>query len=56
MGGKSELIEVLKFFVGGSKARRLQPVIDSIFPLSRAGDAQRKMEERKNFGKIVLSM
>jgi len=56
MGGKGELIDVLKFFEGGSKARQLQPVIDSIFPLNRAADAQRKMEERKNFGKIVLSM
>lgn len=56
MGGKAELIEVLKFFEGGKAKRRLHPVIDSVFPLARAADAQRRMEERKNFGKIVLEM
>lgn len=52
MGTKSELIEALKFFPSG----KLKPVIDSVFPLAQAGEAQRKMEERKNFGKIVLTM
>ena len=53
MGVKQELPEVLKFFEGGSE-RRLHPVIDSVFPLAKTADAQRRMEERKNFGKIVL--
>ena len=52
MGSKQELIEVLKFFPSG----KLKPVIDSVFPLAQVADAQRKMEERKNFGKIVLTM
>ncbi|HJW29995.1 MAG TPA: zinc-binding dehydrogenase [Saprospiraceae bacterium] len=52
MGGKPELAEVLKHFSSG----KLKAVVDSVFPLSQAADAQRKMEERKNFGKIVLSI
>ncbi|MBI3765676.1 MAG: zinc-binding dehydrogenase, partial [Ignavibacteriales bacterium] len=54
MGWKQELVEVLKFFEGGK--RKLQPVIDSVFPLAQAAEAQRRMEERKNFGKIVLNV
>lgn len=53
MGWKQELVEVLKYFEGG---RKLQPVLDSVFPLAQAADAQRRMEERKNFGKIVLTV
>ena len=57
MGGKHELIEVLKFFgTAASPDRTLRPVIDRVFPLSEAADAQRRMEERSNFGKIVLSI
>ena len=51
MGTKPELLEVMKFL--GTK---LHPVIDSVFPLSEAKEAQRRMEERKNFGKIVLKI
>jgi NADPH:quinone reductase-like Zn-dependent oxidoreductase len=54
MGAKDELLSVLKFFEG--PARTLQPVVDSIYPLEAAAGAQRKMEERRNFGKIVLQM
>ena len=52
MGGKPELAEVLRHFSSG----KLKAVVDSVFPLSQAADAQRKMEERKNFGKIVLNI
>lgn len=34
----------------------LHPVIDSVFPLAKIGEAQRRLEERRNFGKIVLSV
>lgn len=56
MGGKPELLDVLKFVEGGPAKRKLHPVVDSVFPLERAADAQTRMEERKNFGKIVLSI
>ncbi len=53
MGTRSELIEVFKFFSPNSP-KQLHPVIDSVFPLSEAKQAHLRMEERKNFGKIVL--
>ena len=50
MGGKGELLEVLKF-IG---KRKIRAVIDSVFPLSEAAAAQKKMEDRDLFGKILL--
>jgi NADPH:quinone reductase-like Zn-dependent oxidoreductase len=50
MGGKAELLEALKF-IG---RRKLGAVIDSSFPLQEAAAAQRKMESREFFGKILL--
>ncbi len=50
MGGKGELLEVLKF-IG---QRKVRAVIDSVFPLSEAAAAQKKMEDRDLFGKIIL--
>lgn len=34
----------------------LKPVVDSVFPLERAADAFRHMEQGKHFGKIVISV
>ena len=50
MGGKGELMEVLKL-IG---QRKLKPVIDSVFPLAEARNAQKKMHDRDFFGKILL--
>jgi len=50
MGTKGELRQVLKLF----GLKKLRPVIDSVHPLREAPKAQAMMEERKNFGKIVL--
>ena len=50
MGGKAELVEALKF-IG---QRKLNAVIDSEFPLKEAAAAQKKMESREFFGKILL--
>ena len=52
MGGRAELVNVLKFFEDG----RLRPVVDSIFPLEEAGKAQARMEQSSHFGKIVLKV
>jgi len=35
-------------------ARKLAPTIDRVFPLSRAVEAYRRMEEAEQYGKIVL--
>jgi NADPH:quinone reductase-like Zn-dependent oxidoreductase len=50
MGSKAELLEALKF-IG---QRKLKAVIDSAFPLKDAAEAQKKMESREFFGKILL--
>jgi NADPH:quinone reductase-like Zn-dependent oxidoreductase len=50
MGGKGELLEALKL-IG---ERKLKAVIDSSFPLKDAAAAQKKMESREFFGKIIL--
>ena len=50
MGGKGELMEALKFIA----QRKLKAVIDSVFPLQDAAAAQKKMEDRDFFGKILL--
>ncbi len=54
MGTRGELPAVMKFF--GVRDKYLKPVIDTVFPLKDAAAAQLRMEERKNFGKIVLSI
>ncbi|HYR04754.1 MAG TPA: zinc-binding dehydrogenase [Nitrososphaerales archaeon] len=51
MGGSGELLKVLELF----KQRRLRPVVDISMPLSRARDAQVRMENGEHFGKIVLT-
>ena len=50
MGGKGELMDALKFIA----QRKLRAVIDSAFPLKDAAAAQKKMEDRDFFGKILL--
>ena len=50
MGAKAELIEAMKFFAAG----RLIPVVDRVLPLEQAADAHRILEDRAQFGKVVL--
>ena len=50
MGGKGELMDALRFIA----QRKLKAVIDSAFPLKDAAAAQKKMESRDFFGKILL--
>ena len=52
MGSRAELYAVLKL-VG---EKRLRPVIDRIFPLAEAGQAHRRLEQREQFGKVVLTV
>lgn len=50
MGTRRDLDQALRFLREGA----LKPVVDKVFPLKKAAEAQGYMEERKNFGKIVL--
>jgi NADPH:quinone reductase-like Zn-dependent oxidoreductase len=50
MGSKGELVELLRHVEAG----RLKPVVDSTLPLSEAREAQRRLEAREVFGKLVL--
>ncbi|MBI3989972.1 MAG: zinc-binding dehydrogenase [candidate division NC10 bacterium] len=51
MGSKGELLELLPFFEQG----KLKPVVDRALPLKEAPLAHRLLEERKQFGKLVLT-
>ena len=37
-----------------AEAGRLQPVVATSFPFTRAGEAHRYLAERRNIGKVVL--
>ncbi|MBI3089649.1 MAG: zinc-binding dehydrogenase [Candidatus Tectomicrobia bacterium] len=51
-GTKRELVEVLKLISQG----KLRTIIHQVFPLDGAHEAQRAMETRSAFGKLVLEM
>ena len=50
MGTHGEFAEMLRLFRDG----RVRPVIDSVLPLSQANEAVRRLEEKRQFGKVVL--
>lgn len=52
MGRFAELITAAPLLFDG----HVTPVIDEVFPLARAADAQRRLEEKGQFGKIVLEV
>jgi NADPH:quinone reductase-like Zn-dependent oxidoreductase len=51
MGAKAELLEVMKLVEAG----RLKAVVDRVLPLEQAADAHRALENRAQFGKVVLA-
>jgi NADPH:quinone reductase-like Zn-dependent oxidoreductase len=50
MGSKAELLEAMKFVTQG----KVRAVVDRVLPLSEARQAHELMENRGQFGKIVL--
>ena len=46
----------LKHVIGMVENGRIIPVVDQVFPLKEASKAHHHMEDRKNFGKIVLKI
>ncbi len=52
MGRFAELVSAAPLLFDGQVA----PVIDAVLPLARAAEAQRRLEEKEQFGKIVLEV
>ena len=52
MGTKEEFEKVLELVSAG----KLKPIIDKVFPLKEAAEAQLRMIEGKHIGKIVLEI
>ncbi|MBI4529638.1 MAG: zinc-binding dehydrogenase [Deltaproteobacteria bacterium] len=52
LGSREEFRQVLAFL----RTSGIRPIIDEIFPLKEAAAAQRRLEEGKQFGKIVLQI
>jgi zinc-binding alcohol dehydrogenase/oxidoreductase len=52
MGSPAEFKQVLDLLSAGA----LHPVIDRIYPLAEAAEAQRRLENREQFGKVLLQV
>ncbi|MDE2181264.1 MAG: zinc-binding dehydrogenase, partial [candidate division NC10 bacterium] len=52
MGSKADLLQIVQEIARGT----LKPVVDRVFPLKDAAEAHRAMEDRKLFGKLVLTV
>lgn len=50
MGSKAELVEAMKFVAAG----KIRAVVDRVLPLSEARQAHELIEDRAQFGKIIL--
>ncbi len=50
MASKGELLKAVELV----KAKRLNAVVDRVFPLAEAAEAQRRLESSEHFGKVVL--
>lgn len=52
MGSKADLITILSLVEAG----KLKPVVDQALPLAEAPQAHRLLEDRRQFGKVVLTI
>jgi NADPH:quinone reductase-like Zn-dependent oxidoreductase len=52
MGSLGELYQVLEMVF----RKQVKPVIDRVYPLAQVEDAHRRLEDKKQFGKVVLSI
>ncbi len=50
MGPKASLFKIMQLF----SEKKLRPVLDQVFPFSQIQQAHQRLEEREQFGKIVL--
>jgi NADPH:quinone reductase-like Zn-dependent oxidoreductase len=52
MGTHGEFAEMLRLFRDGS----VRPIVDAVYPLSEAKEALRRLDEKRQFGKIVVKV
>jgi len=52
LGSREDFRQLISFLTVSG----IRPIIDRVFPLKQAAEAQRRMEEAKQFGKIVLQI
>jgi zinc-binding alcohol dehydrogenase/oxidoreductase len=52
MGSPREFVQMLRAINAG----QIRPVVDRVFPLAEAGQAQQYMDQQEQFGKIVLAI
>jgi len=52
MGNRKEFLQILNLF----DVNNLKPIIDSVFPLKDFKEAQNRMENKNQFGKIVIKI
>lgn len=52
LGSREEFGQLLNFM----RTAQIRPILDQLFPLEEAGPAQQRMEEGRQFGKIVLQI
>ncbi len=52
MGSKGDMYDIIPHMQSG----RLKPVVDRVLPLAQAAEAHRLLEDRAQFGKIVLQV
>jgi NADPH:quinone reductase-like Zn-dependent oxidoreductase len=52
LGSRREFFQLINFL----NASKIKPIIDSVFPLCEAANAQRHVEAAKQFGKVVLEI
>ena len=52
LGSREEFRQLLTFMQNSG----VRPIIDQLFPLKEAAEAQRRLEQARQFGKIVLQI
>jgi NADPH:quinone reductase-like Zn-dependent oxidoreductase len=52
MGEKVELLQAARLLFGG----QVRPAVDHVVPLEDAAEAHRYLEDRRQFGKVVLEV
>ena len=52
LGSREEFRQLLSFM----NSAQLRPIIDRVFPLEKAPEAQRYVEEGRQFGKVLLQI